>query len=90
MLKGSAVQQQQNNNNLKLTFIVYSFNFIHVTINNTMQSAGCRSIQYYANKIPAHRRLKITQYIRTRQKQQMFGVIPFVKLQNDTLTTAKL
>jgi len=41
-------------------------------------------------KIQTYKRFKRTLFIRTRQNQQMFGVIPFVKLQNDTLTTAKL
>ena len=41
------------------------------------------------NEIQTHKRLKGTLFIRTRQNQQMFRVIPFVKLQNDTQTTAK-
>ena len=42
------------------------------------------------NKIQTHKRSKRTLFIRTRQNQQIFGVISFVQLQNDTLTTAKL
>ena len=40
-------------------------------------------------KIQTHKRFKRTVFIRTRQNQQIFGVIPFVKLQKDTWTTAK-
>ena len=40
-------------------------------------------------KIQTHKRFKRTLFIRTRQNQLIFGEIPFVKLQNDTLTTAK-
>ena len=39
--------------------------------------------------IYTHTRFKRTLFIRTRQKQQTFGVVPFVKLQNDTSTAAK-
>ena len=34
--------------------------------------------------IQAHKRFRGTLFIRTRKKQQIFGVIAFVKLQNDT------
>ena len=39
------------------------------------------------------RRLKYiyeTLFIRTKHNMQIFGVIPLIKLQNDTLTTVKL
>ena len=35
------------------------------------------------NKIQTYRRFKRTPFIRTKQSKQMFGLIPFVKLQND-------
>ena len=34
-------------------------------------------------KLRMHKSFKRTLFIRTRQNQQIFGVIPFVKLQND-------
>ena len=36
-------------------------------------------------KIQTHERFKRTLFIRTRQNQQIVGVIPFVELQNDIL-----
>ena len=36
------------------------------------------------NKIQTHKRLKGTVFIRTTHNVQIFGVIPFIKLQNDT------
>ena len=41
------------------------------------------------NKIQTHKRFKIMLFIRTRQNQKKFMVIPIVKLQKDTWTTAK-
>ena len=35
-------------------------------------------------KIQAHKRLKRALYIRTKLNIRIFGVIPFIKLQNDT------
>ena len=40
-------------------------------------------------KIQTHKRLKRTLFIRTKHNMRMFGVIPFIKLQNDTSTTVK-
>ena len=38
----------------------------------------------FLNKIQTYKIIKRTQFIRTRQNQQIFGLIPYVKLQNDT------
>ena len=40
-------------------------------------------------KIQTHKRFQRTLFIRTKHSMQIFGVIPFVKLQNDTQTTVK-
>ena len=35
-------------------------------------------------KIQSHRRFKRTLFIRTKHHMQIFGVMPFIKLQNNT------
>ena len=39
---------------------------------------------YCVSVIQAHERFKRTLFIRTRQNQQIFGLVPFIKLQNDS------
>ena len=41
------------------------------------------------NKIQTHKSLKRTLFIRTKHNIRIFGVISFIKLQNDTYTRIK-
>ena len=54
----------------------------HASRTNLPRSPLWSMIDYLLIQI--HKRFKRTPFIRTRQNQQMFGVISFVKLQNDT------
>ena len=38
----------------------------------------------YLSKIQIHKRFKRTLFIRTKEDMQIFGVIAFIKLQNDS------
>ena len=48
------------------------------------QSAAIMTSDVYVSQIQTYERFERTLFIRPRQNQQIFGVIPFVKLQNDT------
>jgi len=43
-----------------------------------------RRVGLHVDEIQTYKKSKRTLFIRTRQNTQVFGVIPFVKLQNDT------
>ena len=52
---------------------------------------GTNHVVFYqlSSMIQTHERLKLMLFIRTKRSMHVFRVIPFIKLQNDTSTTAK-
>ena len=60
------------------TCLFYLHLFILFTFIYFILFTACR------NNIQTHKRLKRTLFIRTKHNMQIFGVIPFIKLQNDT------
>jgi len=52
-------------------------------LQSSLRKSGC-FIYCRENKIPIHKRFKITLFIRTKHNLRIFGIIRFIKLQNDT------
>ena len=80
-------------------FIINFYNFIILWWDWEWETISCShknlkqewllQVLAFWNKIKTHKRFKRMLFIQTKHNMQIFRVIPFIKLQNDTETTVK-